>query len=140
MGNTMKLTRQCCGVLLLMAAGNVLAATGNKPNILVVWGDDIGQSNISTYTHGLMGYKTPNIDRIASEGMTFTDYYGEQSCTAGRSSFITGQSVFRTGLSQGWSARCERGDAGRRPDDRRIAQKTRLCHRTVWQEPPGRPG
>ena len=100
MGNTMKLTRQCCGVLLLMAAGNVLAATGNKPNILVVWGDDIGQSNISTYTHGLMGYKTPNIDRIASEGMTFTDYYGEQSCTAGRSSFITGQSVFRTGLSK----------------------------------------
>jgi len=100
MGNIMKLTRQCCGVLLLMAVGNVLAATGNKPNILVVWGDDIGQSNISTYTHGLMGYKTPNIDRIASEGMTFTDYYGEQSCTAGRSSFITGQSVFRTGLSK----------------------------------------
>ena len=71
-----------------------------KPNILVIWGDDIGQSNISTYTHGMMGYKTPNIDRIASEGMTFTDYYGEQSCTAGRSSFITGQSVFRTGLSK----------------------------------------
>jgi arylsulfatase len=76
----------------------VLAA--DKPNILVVWGDDIGQSNISYYTHGLMGYQTPNIDRIASEGMTFTDYYGEQSCTAGRSSFITGQSVFRTGLSK----------------------------------------
>jgi len=98
--NAIKLTRQCCGFLLLIAAGNVLAATGNKPNILVVWGDDIGQSNISTYTHGLMGYKTPNIDRIASEGMTFTDYYGEQSCTAGRSSFIMGQSVFRTGLSK----------------------------------------
>ena len=72
----------------------------DKPNILVIWGDDVGQSNISTYTHGLMGYKTPNIDRIAKEGMTFTDYYGEQSCTAGRSSFITGQSVFRTGLSK----------------------------------------
>ena len=71
-----------------------------KPNILVIWGDDIGQSNISTYTHGMMGYKTPNIDRIASEGMAFTDYYGEQSCTAGRSSFIMGQSVFRTGLSK----------------------------------------
>lgn len=71
-----------------------------KPNILVIWGDDIGQSNISTYTHGMMGYKTPNIDRIASEGMAFTDYYAEQSCTAGRSSFITGQSVFRTGLSK----------------------------------------
>jgi len=71
-----------------------------KPNILVIWGDDIGQSNISYFTHGLMGYQTPNIDRIAKEGMTFTDYYGEQSCTAGRSSFITGQSVFRTGLSK----------------------------------------
>jgi len=71
-----------------------------KPNILVIWGDDIGQSNLSCYTHGLMGYKTPNIDRIAREGMLFTDSYGEQSCTAGRSSFITGQSVYRTGLSK----------------------------------------
>jgi arylsulfatase len=71
-----------------------------KPNILVLWGDDIGQSNISAYTKGMMGYHTPNIDRIANEGMIFTDYYGEQSCTAGRSSFITGQSVFRTGLSK----------------------------------------
>jgi arylsulfatase len=72
----------------------------DKPNILVIWGDDIGQSNISAYTMGLVGYKTPNIDRIADEGMIFTDYYAEQSCTAGRSSFITGQSVFRTGLSK----------------------------------------
>jgi len=72
----------------------------DKPNILVIWGDDIGQSNISAYTKGVMGYRTPNIDRIANEGMIFTDYYGEQSCTAGRSSFITGQSVFRTGLSK----------------------------------------
>src|SRR5262245_30013090 len=71
-----------------------------KPNILVIWGDDIGQSNLSCYTHGLMGYRTPNIDRLAREGMMFTDSYGEQSCTAGRSSFITGQSVFRTGLSK----------------------------------------
>lgn len=71
-----------------------------KPNILVIWGDDIGQSNLSCYTHGLMGYQTPNIDRIAREGMLFTDSYGEQSCTAGRSSFITGQSVYRTGLSK----------------------------------------
>jgi arylsulfatase len=85
--------------MLLFFAGSALAADG-KPNILVVWGDDVGQSNISAYTHGLVGYKTPNIDRIANEGMTFTDYYGEQSCTAGRSSFITGQSVFRTGLSK----------------------------------------
>ena len=72
----------------------------DKPNILVIWGDDIGQSNISAYTMGLMGYQTPNIDRVANEGMIFTDYYSEQSCTAGRSSFIMGQSVFRTGLSK----------------------------------------
>jgi arylsulfatase len=72
----------------------------DKPNILVIWGDDVGQSNISAYTMGLMGYQTPNIDRIADEGMIFTDYYGEQSCTAGRSSYIMGQSVFRTGLSK----------------------------------------
>lgn len=71
-----------------------------KPNILVIWGDDIGQSNISAYTMGMVGYQTPNIDRIADEGMIFTDYYAEQSCTAGRSSFILGQSVFRTGLSK----------------------------------------
>ena len=75
-------------------------ASGSKPNILVIWGDDIGISNLSCYSHGLMGYKTPNIDRIAKEGMMFTDSYGEQSCTAGRSSFITGQSVYRTGLSK----------------------------------------
>jgi arylsulfatase len=72
----------------------------NKPNILVIWGDDIGISNLSCYSHGLMGYRTPHIDRLAKEGMMFTDSYGEQSCTAGRSSFITGQSVYRTGLSK----------------------------------------
>ena len=77
-----------------------IALGADKPNILVIWGDDIGQSNISAYTRGLVGYQTPNIDRIANEGMMFTDYYGEQSCTAGRSSFIMGQSVFRTGLSK----------------------------------------
>ncbi len=71
-----------------------------KPNILVIWGDDIGMTNVSYNSRGLMGYKTPNIDRIAHEGMIFTDYYAEQSCTAGRASFITGQSVIRTGLSK----------------------------------------
>lgn len=75
-------------------------AHAEKPNILVIWGDDIGITNLSCYSDGLMGYRTPNIDRIATEGMRFTDAYGEQSCTAGRSSFITGQSVYRTGLSK----------------------------------------
>src|SRR6476660_4987358 len=71
-----------------------------KPNILVIWGDDIGIWNLSCYSRGMMGYFTPNIDRIANEGMLFTDSYGEQSCTAGRASFITGQSVYRTGMSK----------------------------------------
>jgi arylsulfatase A-like enzyme len=75
-------------------------ASGKRPNILVIFGDDIGQTNLSAYSFGLMGYKTPNIDRIAREGMMFTDYYAEQSCTAGRSSFITGQCTLRTGLSK----------------------------------------
>jgi len=73
---------------------------GQKPNIVIIWGDDIGQSNISAYTMGLMGYRTPNIDRVAREGMIFTDYYAEQSCTAGRASFITGQHGLRTGLTK----------------------------------------
>ena len=77
-----------------------VGSASGKPNILIIWGDDIGQSNLSCFTKGVMGYRTPNIDRIANEGMIFTDYYGEQSCTAGRSAFITGQSVFRTGLSK----------------------------------------
>src|SRR5215471_15116295 len=72
----------------------------SKPNILVIFGDDIGVANVSTYSHGLMGYQTPNIDRIAKEGMMFTDYYAEQSCTAGRSAFITGIATLRTGLSK----------------------------------------
>ncbi|MBX3191052.1 MAG: arylsulfatase [Labilithrix sp.] len=71
-----------------------------KPNILVIWGDDIGIWNLSCYSSGMMGYRTPNIDRLAKEGMRFTDAYGEQSCTAGRAAFITGQSVFRSGLSK----------------------------------------
>ncbi len=89
-----------CLVILVSLAAPFQALAQDKPNILVIWGDDIGQSNISAYTFGLVGYKTPNIDRIAKAGMMFTDYYGEQSCTAGRSAFITGQSVFRTGLSK----------------------------------------
>lgn len=76
------------------------AGGDTPPNIVVIWGDDIGQSNLSAYTNGQMGYRTPNIDSLAEEGLMFTDFYGEQSCTAGRSAFITGQSVYRTGLSK----------------------------------------
>jgi Sulfatase len=76
------------------------APGGRRPNILVIFGDDVGQTNLSAYSFGVMGYRTPNIDRVAKEGMMFTDYYAEQSCTAGRSSFITGQCTLRTGLSK----------------------------------------
>lgn len=87
------------GAALMMAPvfTPAVLAQDKNPNIVIIWGDDIGQSNISAYSKGLMGYQTPNIDRIANEGMIFTDYYGEQSCTAGRSSFITGQVGLRTG-------------------------------------------
>ena len=99
----------CCATLAPLAAlaqaqpkptAQAQSQSSKKPNILVIFGDDVGQSNVSTYGRGVVGYKTPNIDRIANEGMMFTDYYAENSCTAGRSTFITGQSVFRTGLSK----------------------------------------
>lgn len=76
------------------------APSGQRPNILVIWGDDVGLANVSAYSFGLMGYKTPNIDRIAREGLMFTDYYAEQSCTAGRASFLTGQAGLRTGMTK----------------------------------------
>jgi arylsulfatase len=79
---------------------NNTAAAGRKPNILIIFGDDIGWFNISAYNHGVMGYRTPNIDRIANEGCLFTDWYGQQSCTAGRAAFITGQSPIRTGITK----------------------------------------
>jgi arylsulfatase len=90
-----------------------------KPNILVIFGDDIGQSNISAYTFGLLGYQTPNIDRLGKEGMKFTDYYAEQSCTAGRSSFLTGQATLRTGLSK---VGLPGADLGLRAEDITIAE------------------
>jgi arylsulfatase A-like enzyme len=102
-------TAACCepgaGRASLAALTTTLVAAparqdGKPPNILVIFGDDIGQTNVSAYSMGLMGYRTPNIDRIAREGMIFTDYYAEQSCTAGRSSFLTGQCTLRTGLSK----------------------------------------
>jgi arylsulfatase A-like enzyme len=87
-------------VAALYGATSDVQAAGKKPNILIIWGDDIGEFNISAYNMGRMGYKTPNIDRIAKEGALFTDWYGQQSCTAGRAAFITGQSPIRTGLTK----------------------------------------
>ena len=92
----------CIALVLALFSVGLLSAFGadKKPNIVVIFGDDVGLANVSAYSMGLMGYRTPNIDRIAKEGMIFTDYYAEQSCTAGRSAFITGQCTFRTGLSK----------------------------------------
>src|SRR5438093_9758755 len=84
-------------VTLIVSAASSFAQA-RKPNILIIWGDDIGYWNVSAYNQGMMGYKTPNIHRIAKEGALFTDWYGQQSCTAGRACSITGQSGFRTGL------------------------------------------
>jgi arylsulfatase len=89
-----------------------------KPNILLIMGDDIGWFNISAYNHGIMGYRTPNIDRIAREGALFTDWYGQQSCTAGRAAFITGQSPIRTGLTK---VGLPGADLGLQPEDPTIA-------------------
>src|SRR5215467_16129056 len=100
--STMSIVRNLCAALLAThataAAIEPSRAQQQKPNILVIMGDDIGYWNISAYNRGMMGYHTPNIDRIANEGAIFTDYYGQQSCTAGRAAFITGQSPLRTGL------------------------------------------
>ena len=90
----------CIGAWLLLTTAAFAQTAPTRPNIVIIWGDDIGQSNVSAYSRGLMGYQTPNIDRLANEGMMFTDLYAEQSCTAGRSSFITGQAGLRTGLTK----------------------------------------
>ena len=102
----MALCKEACGLvrarfdcaLAFTAVAPAVAQQPQKPNILVIMADDIGYWNISAYNRGMMGYRTPNIDRIANEGAIFTDYYGQQSCTAGRAAFITGQSPLRTGL------------------------------------------
>ena len=94
----MTIRRFVSAVTFVLAGAVTAAAQEKKPNILIIWGDDIGFWNISAYNQGMMGYKTPNIDRIAKEGALFTDWYGQQSCTAGRACFITGQVGFRTGL------------------------------------------
>jgi len=96
----MRRSSALCTALFALSVVSPAVAEEKKPNIVIIWGDDIGRSNISAYSQGLMGYRTPNIDRVAREGMLFTDIYAEQSCTAGRSSFITGQSGLRTGLTK----------------------------------------
>jgi arylsulfatase len=101
-------TQKTLQLVLMLAAvfvGSDVIAQQKKPNILVIFGDDIGIPQISAYTMGMMGYHTPNIDRIAKEGAIFTDSYSQNSCTAGRASFILGMEPFRTGLLNHWYAR-----------------------------------
>ena len=115
--------------LLLMTA--VVAQRNQKPNILVIWGDDIGWSNPSIYNMGMMGYKTPNIDKIGQEGIMFTDAYAQQSCTAGRSSFITGQSPYRTGLTKVGLPGAKEGISVLDPTIAGLLKKSWLCYRAV---------
>lgn len=105
-------------------------AKTDKPNILIIWGDDIGWFNISAYNHGIMGYRTPNIDRVAKEGVLFTDWYGQQSCTAGRAAFITGQNPIRTGLTK---VGLPGADLGLRPEDPTIADVLKPLGYTTGQ-------
>jgi arylsulfatase len=114
--------RLAIGVLattLVLTAPSLAQAQAGKPNILIIWGDDIGWFNVSAYNHGIMGYRTPNIDRLAKEGMMFTDWYAQQSCTAGRAAFITGQAPIRTGLTK---VGLPGSTLGLRPEDPTIAE------------------
>ena len=125
-------------VLATALCGPALAqAPAKKPNILIIWGDDIGQFNISAYNMGMMGYRTPNIDRIAKEGAVFTDWYGQQSCTAGRAAFITGQSPIRTGLTKVGLPGAPEGMKKEDPTIADAVTSAGLHDRPVRQEPPG---
>src|SRR5271156_4328693 len=106
--------------LIVSGVGMVPAsAQEKKPNILVIFGDDVGYWNVSAYNRGMIGYRTPNIDRLAKQGAIFTDHYGQQSCTAGRAAFITGQSPIRTGLTK---VGLPGSDLGIRPEDPTLAE------------------
>jgi arylsulfatase len=132
MVNLKGITGAACLLLGSVAMATVAtpALAAKQPNIVVIWGDDIGQSNISAYTHGLMGYQTPNIDSLAKDGMMFTDYYAENSCTAGRAAFITGQSVFRTGNSK---VGLPGADQGLNAKDPTIAELLKAQGYATWQ-------
>ena len=125
-------------VLLLMSVTAVrVNAQQKKPNILVIFGDDIGYWNISAYNQGMMGFKTPNIDHIAQQGALFTDYYAQQSCTAGRAAFITGQSPIRTGLTK---VGLPGADLGIRPEDPTLAELLKAQGYMTFQHGKNRSG
>ena len=125
--------------LLAVTAPAIAQAPDKQPNIVFIMGDDIGWFNIGAYHQGIMAGRTPNLDQLAAEGMRFTDYYAEASCTAGRANFITGELPIRTGLTTVGQAGSPIGMPGAGADDRHRAQVDGLRHRPVRQEPPGRP-
>ena len=110
-----------------------------KPNIIMIMADDVGWFNLGAYHQGIMASRTPNLDRLAAEGMRFTDYYAEASCTAGRANFITGQLPIRTGMTTVGQAGSTIGMPAQCADHRHRPQVGGVCHRAVWQEPPRRP-
>jgi arylsulfatase len=114
-------------------------AQQQHPNILVIMADDIGYWNISAYNRGMMGYRTPNIDRIANEGAILTDYYGQQSCTAGRAAFITGQSPMRTGLLKVGLLGAKEGLSEKDPTLADLLKPLGYATGQIRQEPSGRP-
>ncbi len=138
------LAARACGALLLGSAWAIAPALAQappatqKPNIIVIMGDDIGWFNIGVYNQGIMSGRTPNLDRLAAEGMRFTDYYAEASCTAGRANFITGELPIRTGLTTVGQAGSPIGIPDQAPTIAHGAQVDGLRHRPVRQEPPRR--
>ena len=125
------------GILIILTWIASPVAALDKPNIVVIMGDDIGWSNIGAYHRGIMSGKTPNIDKLAEQGMMFTDYYAEASCTAGRANFITGQLPIRTGLTTVGMAGLAIGYARCGPHDRHRPQGHGLRHGAIRQEPSG---
>ena len=125
-----------CGLVVLITCDVELAAAQKQPNILVIMGDDVGWYNIGAYHQGIMAGKTPNLDKLAADGMRFTDYYAEASCTAGRANFITGEIPLRTGLTTVGQAGADVGIPDQAATIAYRAQISRLRDRPVWQEPP----
>ena len=115
------------------------ARPGRRPNIVFIMGDDIGWFNVGAYHRGMMSGKTPNLDRLASQGMLFTDYYAEASCTAGRAAFITGEIPLRTGLTTVGQAGADVGMPAQACTIATALKAQGYCHWPVWQEPPRRP-
>jgi len=139
---TLSIVTLACTAAILAApkaSAQTQAQDKKKPNILIIWGDDVGMWNISAYHRGMMGGSTPNIDRIGKESLIFMDHYAQASCTAGRASFITGQYPLRTGLSTVGLPGAKEGIQDRDPHPGDDAQGAGICHRPVRQEPPRGP-